>query len=61
MKPIKLQINTGNQKYPIFIGKNITDSFNKILKKSSINFNQCLIVVDRNIPKKQINKIFNSK
>tara|TARA_B110000027_G_C16086851_1_gene286420 strand:- start:256 stop:1359 length:1104 start_codon:yes stop_codon:yes gene_type:complete len=60
MKPIKLQINTGNQKYPIFIGKNITDSFNKILKKSSINFNQCLIVVDSNVPKKQINKILNS-
>ena len=60
MKLIKLQINTRNQKYPIFIGKNISDNLNKLLKESSINFNQCLIIVDNNVPKKQINKILNS-
>jgi len=60
MKPIKLQINTRNQKYSIFIGKNISDDFNKLLKKSSINFNQCLIVIDKNVPRKKINTILNS-
>ena len=53
MKLVKLQINTHNQKYPIFIGKNISDNFNKLLKESSINFNQCLIVIDNNVPKKK--------
>ena len=60
MKPIKLQINTRNQKYSIFIGKNISDNFNKLLKKSSINFNQCLIIIDNNVPRKKINIILNS-
>tara|TARA_B100000787_G_scaffold72545_1_gene53388 strand:+ start:254 stop:1357 length:1104 start_codon:yes stop_codon:yes gene_type:complete len=60
MKPIKLQINTPNQKYPIFIGKNISGSLNKLLKESSINFNQCLIIIDNNVPKKQINKVLHS-
>ena len=60
MKLVKLQINTRNQKYPIFIGKNISNNFNKLLKESSINFNQCLIVIDNNVPKKKINKILNS-
>ena len=53
MKLVKLQINTRNQKYPIFIGKNISNNFNKLLKESSINFNQCLIVIDNNVPKKK--------
>ena len=56
MKLVKLQINTHNQKYPIFIGKNISDNFNKLLKESSINFNQCLIVIDNNVPRNLINK-----
>jgi len=60
MKLVKLQINTHNQKYPIFIGRNISANLNKFLKKSSINFSQCLIVIDNGVPKNQINKILNS-
>ena len=60
MSSIKLQVNTGNQKYPIFIGKDILTKINIILKKNFINFNQCLIVVDKNVPKKLISKVLNS-
>ena len=60
MSLIKLKVKTKNLKYPIFIGKNIIDKIQKLLKKNSINFNQCLIIIDKNVPKKQINKILNS-
>ena len=49
MSLIKIQVKTGNQKYPIFIGNNILKKFNKILKESLIDFNQCLVVVDKNV------------
>jgi len=57
---IKLQIKTANQKYPIFIGNNILNKLKVILKKNSINFNQCLIIVDKNVPKNLINKVLDS-
>ena len=60
MSLIKLQVNTANQKYPIFIGNNILNKFNKFLKSSSISFNQCLIVADKNVPKKLIKVVFSS-
>ena len=60
MSLIKLQVNTGNQKYPIFIGKNILNNLKKFLTVSSINFNQCLVVADKNVPKKLINKVLSS-
>ena len=60
MSLIKLHVKTGNKMYPIFIGNNILNKLKIILKKNSINFNQCLIVADKNVPKKLINKILNS-
>ena len=60
MSLIKLYIKTGDQKYPIFIGNNILNKINKILKKNLINFNQCLLVADKNVPKKLIQKVLNS-
>jgi 3-dehydroquinate synthase len=60
MSLIKLRVNTGNQKYPIFIGNNILNKLKKFLIESSVNFNQCLVVVDKNVPKKLINKVLNS-
>ena len=57
MNSIKLQVKTNNQKYPIIIGNNIISKFNEILKKNSIEFNQCLFIVDSNVPKKLIKKI----
>ena len=60
MSLIKLQVKTSNQKYPIVIGNNILNKLQKFLKENSINFNQCLIVVDKNVPKKLISKFLNS-
>ena len=60
MNLIKLYIKTENQKYPIFIGNNILNKLKNILKENSINFNQCLIIADKNVPKKLIDKVLNS-
>jgi len=60
MSLIKLHVKTGNQKYPIFIGNNILNKIKLILKKNFINFNQCLVIADKNVPKKLINKVINS-
>jgi 3-dehydroquinate synthase/shikimate kinase/3-dehydroquinate synthase len=60
MNLIKLHVKTGNQKYPIFIGNNILNNLKSILKKNLINFNQCLVIADKNVPKKLINKTLNS-
>ena len=59
MKPIKLKIETKTQKYPIIIGSNLITNFSKIIKNNSLTFNQCLLVVDKNVPKKFITKIKN--
>ncbi|MDB9699775.1 3-dehydroquinate synthase [Candidatus Pelagibacter sp.] len=60
MNLIKLNVKTGSQKYPILIGSNILGNLSGFLKENLINFNQCLIVVDKNVPKKLINKVLNS-
>ena len=57
MKIIKLIINTNSQKYPIIIGSNILKYLSKILNKNSIKFKKCLLVIDKNIPKKKISII----
>ena len=57
MKQIKLNVKTKTQKYPIIIGSNLTSNISKIIQKNSINFNKCLIVFDKNIPKKFLYKI----
>ena len=57
MKLIKLKINTKTQQYPIIIGSNLCSNISKIIKENSVNFKQCLIVVDNNVPKKIISKI----
>ena len=57
MRPIKLKINTKTQKYSIIIGSNLGTSVSKILKENSINFKQCLLIIDRNISQQFISKI----
>ena len=59
MNIIKLNIKTYNEKYLIIIGNNILNKIQKFLKESSIDFNQCLIIADNNVPKKLVNQIFN--
>ena len=60
MSLIKLNIKTGNTRYPIFIGNNILNKLNKILNENFIKFNQCLVIADKNVPKKLIGKVLNS-
>ena len=60
MSLIRLHVKTINQKYPIFIGNNILNKLKTILKENSINFNQCLVIADKNVPKKLIDKVLNS-
>ena len=55
MKNIK--IKTNNQEYPIIIGNNLIKNIIKLTKKESLNFNKCLVVIDKNISKKILLKI----
>ncbi|MDC3114686.1 3-dehydroquinate synthase, partial [Candidatus Pelagibacter sp.] len=48
----KMIVNSQSQRYPIFIGQNIISNLSSIIKKNSIKFNNCLLVVDKNVPKK---------
>jgi len=57
MSSIKLQIKTNSQKYSILIGYNILHKIPKLLNENLIDFNQCLVVVDKNVPKKLVNKV----
>ena len=58
MSLIKLKVSTSSQKYSIIIGNNILNKINKFLKESSISFNQCLLVVDKNVPKNLVKRCF---
>ena len=60
MKQTKLNIKTKTQKYPIFIGKELSTKISRIAKSNSIDFKKCLLVVDYNVPKKFVSKITKS-
>jgi len=52
MKQTRLNIKTKTGNYPIIIGSNLTSSISKIFKSNSIDFEKCLIVINRGVPKK---------
>ena len=60
MKPIKLNVKTKSENYSIIIGSNIIKDLALYLEKNSINFNQCLLIVDKKVPNKMISKITKS-
>ncbi len=60
MKTIKLIVKTNSESYPIIIGSNIIKKLSLFLKENSINFSQCLLVIDKKVPKKMISKIIKS-
>ena len=60
MKPIKLNVKTKSENYPIIIGSNIIKNLAQYLSKNSIIFNQCLLVIDKKVPNKMILKIIRS-
>tara|TARA_Y100000389_G_C17396934_1_gene483051 strand:+ start:205 stop:1296 length:1092 start_codon:yes stop_codon:yes gene_type:complete len=55
-----LQVKTKSKNYPIIIGKNILSKIPGLLKKSNLEFLQCLIIVDSNVPKKLVKSLLNS-
>jgi len=57
MKPIKLIIKTNTQQYPIFIGSSLISKISLIMSSCSINSKNCLLIIDKNVPRKLINKI----
>ena len=59
MNTIKLRVKINNQEYLIHIGNNILNKLQKLLKENLINFNQCLVVADKNVPKDLIKKTLN--
>ena len=60
MRAIKIQINTKDHKYPIFIGSGLINKLSKLLKNCSIKFTKCLLVIDNKVPKNLVNKILKS-
>jgi len=60
MSLIKLKVSTDSQKYSIIIGSDILNKINEFLKESSINFNQCLLVIDKNVPKSLVKSALKS-
>jgi len=60
MTTIKLQINTKDHKYPIFIGSGLTTKLSKLLNNNSIKFGKCLLVIDSKVPKTLISRILKS-
>ena len=57
MKTKKIIIKTNKKLYTIYIGKNIIDKLSSLLKKNLIEFKKCLVVIDKNVPKKMVSKI----
>ena len=57
MKTIKLLIKTNTQKYPILIGSNLISKTSKLITNNLVDFKQCLLVVDKNVPSKFITEI----
>ncbi len=57
---MKLIVKTDTQNYPILIGSNLISKFSKIIENNSIQFNKCLLVIDKKISRKVIYKFKNS-
>ncbi len=53
-----LPIKTKSKHYNIYIGHNIVSKLDTIIKNEKINFNKSLLIVDKNVPKIFIKKIF---
>jgi 3-dehydroquinate synthase len=60
MKPIKLNIATKSENYSIIVGSNLIKDLALYLNENSINFNQCLLIIDKKVPNKLISKITRS-
>ena len=57
MKVLKLIVNTKSERYPILIGSNLLPNISKIFRQYKITFQKCLLIIDKNIPAKNISVI----
>tara|TARA_S200000501_G_scaffold376182_1_gene430319 strand:- start:255 stop:1361 length:1107 start_codon:yes stop_codon:yes gene_type:complete len=57
MKLNNLKVKTKSRNYNIVIGANLISKTHEILKKNSIFFKKCLLVVDKNISKEIVQKL----
>ena len=57
MKIKKLSVNTKSLNYKILIGENLISKLSVLFYENSINFKKCLLLIDKNIPKKYVSKI----
>ena len=53
MKHTRINVKTKIQNYPIIIGSNLTKNILNIVNNNSIKFKNCLLVIDKKIPKKK--------
>ena len=60
MKITKLKINTKTKKYSILIGSGLISNFSRILNQNSIEFRNCLLLIDSNVPTRMIKKVLKS-
>ena len=60
MKTTKLLIKTNVKNYPILIGHKLVSKISKIMDENSIKFEKCLLIKDKNVPKKFVNEIVKS-
>ena len=57
MKQKKIIVKKNSQKYSIIIGSNLVGRAAKIIQQSSIRFEKCLIILDKNVPRKLVIKL----
>jgi len=60
MKPIKLKVKTKLENYQIIIGSKLINNLKSLLNKNSIFFNQCLLIIDKNVPSRFVSRITKS-
>ena len=60
MKTTKLLIKTNTKNYPILIGNKLVSKISKIMDENSIKFEKCLLIKDKNVPKKLTNELVKS-
>ena len=52
MKIINIKIKTKTKEYFVVVGSNIIKNITTVLSDKKITFQKCLIVIDKNIPRK---------
>ena len=60
MKNIKLIVKTTSGYYPVLIGSGLIIHLSKIFNDNLVSFNKCLLVIDKNVPNKMLNKLTKS-